>query len=200
MVMWTATNIDGLVVLTALFLRSAQVGSPRPWQIAAGQYLGSTCLIAVSLLAAIGLMVVPESWIGLLGLLPLALGIYGPSGAGEQERDLPTIGVLSVVSIVVANGADNLSVYSAAFRVFPPAQTALTVVVFLALIGVWCLVSRCEFVLAGERRCARRTGSPARPAGPKLLRVGFFAPGQHPSDALAHADQAMYQDKRSRAE
>lgn len=161
-VMWTATNIDGLVVLTALFLRSAQVGSPRPWQIAAGQYLGSTCLIAVSLLAAIGLMVVPESWIGLLGLLPLALGIYGlvrAVRAGEQERDLPTIGVLSVVSIVVANGADNLSVYSAAFRVFPPAQTALTVVVFLALIGVWCLVARFtatrKRVLSGLDRVCR---------------------------------------------
>ncbi|MGW3468981.1 cadmium resistance transporter [Saccharopolyspora sp. NPDC000995] len=144
-VMWTATNIDGLVVLAALFLRAAQVSSPRPWQIAAGQYLGSACLIALSLLAAAGLMVVPESWIGLLGLLPLALGIYGlvlAVRAGEEERDPPTIGVLSVVSIVVANGADNLSVYSAAFRVFPTAQTALTIVIFLTLIGVWCLVAR----------------------------------------------------------
>ncbi|PKW18234.1 GGDEF domain-containing protein [Saccharopolyspora spinosa] len=32
--------------------------------------------------------------------------------------------------------------------------------------------------------------------------IGYhrIAPGQHPSDALAHADQAMYQDKRSRAD
>ncbi|MGI8312843.1 cadmium resistance transporter [Saccharopolyspora hattusasensis] len=143
-VMWAATNIDNLVVSTALFLRSARLGSPRPWQILAGQYLGSTCLIAVSLLAAVGLMIVPESWVGLLGLLPLALGIYGLVGAvraGKGERDLPTMGVLPVTSIVVANGADNLNVYSAAFRVFPAAQNVLTIVVFLALVGVWCLVA-----------------------------------------------------------
>ena len=73
-VVFAATDVDDLAVLTVLFLSARAIDRPRPWHIWAGQYLGVGTLVAVSLLAAAGLHVVPEKWVGLLGLLPLALG------------------------------------------------------------------------------------------------------------------------------
>ena len=53
----TSTNI---VVLTVLFLASTR-GGPRPWQIVLGQHLGFSTLVVVSILAALGLTIVPTS-------------------------------------------------------------------------------------------------------------------------------------------
>lgn len=65
--MCVATNLDDLVVLTVLFVASTR-GSLRPWRIVAGQYLGMSALIAISVVAALGLTVIPEEWVGLLGV------------------------------------------------------------------------------------------------------------------------------------
>src|SRR5512134_906413 len=74
---FAGTDVDDLLVLTVLFLASRTGGRPRPWQIWAGQYLGIGVLVAVSAAAAAGLAAVPDRWVGLLGLLPLGIGLYG---------------------------------------------------------------------------------------------------------------------------
>jgi cadmium resistance protein CadD (predicted permease) len=74
--LFAVTNIDGLIVLTALFMASAR-GGPKVWQIIVGQYVGFAAMVALSLLAAAGLFVVPGEWEGLVGVLPLALGASG---------------------------------------------------------------------------------------------------------------------------
>ena len=107
-----ATNIDDLVVLTALF------GSPRPAppQIVAGQYLGMGVLVAISVVAAAGLASVPERWIGLLGIVPLGLGIRGLLGRRDEAPPAVVTSTLGVVAITIANGADNVSVYAPLFH------------------------------------------------------------------------------------
>jgi cadmium resistance protein CadD (predicted permease) len=72
---FAATNVDDLVVLTVLFLACRAEGQPKAWQIWAGQYVGIAALVAASGAAALGLAIVPESWVGLLGLVPVALGV-----------------------------------------------------------------------------------------------------------------------------
>ncbi|RQX35227.1 cadmium transporter, partial [Micromonospora chalcea] len=67
---FAATNLDDIVVLTVLFVALRHTGRPRPWQIVAGQYAGIGALVAVAVVAAAGLLVVPDPWPGLLGLLP----------------------------------------------------------------------------------------------------------------------------------
>src|SRR6516225_7415047 len=75
--MFAATNIDDAVVLVVLNVASRAGGLPKRWEIWAGQYLGFSVLLLVSFLAALGLRVVRVEWVGLLGLIPVLLGIRG---------------------------------------------------------------------------------------------------------------------------
>ncbi|WP_182898302.1 cadmium resistance transporter [Microbispora sp. H10830] len=141
---FAGTNVDDVVILTVLFLSARAKGRPRPWQIVTGQYAGIAALVVVSGVAALGLAVIPDRWVGLLGLVPLALGVRGlvaalrASGGDDPPSAPVATGVLSVASITVANGADNVSVYTPLFRTIGPAATLLTVVVFAVLVAVWC--------------------------------------------------------------
>lgn len=139
---FAATNIDDLVVLTALFLTARTRGVPRPREIVAGQYLGFAVLVAVSAGAAAGLVAVPGPWAGLLGLVPLALGIRGlwrARSAGRDGAGPVAAGLLGVATITIANGADNLSVYVPVFHALRAGQVLLTIAVFLVLLGLWCV-------------------------------------------------------------
>ncbi len=40
-----------------------------------GQYLGFALLVLISLLAAFGVTLIPDQWVGLLGLIPINLGV-----------------------------------------------------------------------------------------------------------------------------
>jgi cadmium resistance transport/sequestration family protein len=134
---FAGTNIDDLVVLTALFLAARTRGKPRPWHIVAGQYLGFAALVAISAVAAGGLVVVPDEWVGLLGLIPLALGIRGLWRAGDDSTPLAS-GLLGVASVTIANGADNIGVYTPLFRTLGVGAALLTVAIFLVLMAAWC--------------------------------------------------------------
>ncbi|WP_182907214.1 cadmium resistance transporter [Microbispora sp. H13382] len=141
---FAGTNVDDIVILTVLFLSARARGRPRPWQIVAGQYAGIAALVLVSGVAALGLTVVPDEWAGLLGLVPLALGVRGLVAAlrasdGDEDPSPPVAGgVVPVAGITVANGADNISIYTPLFRTIGPADALLTVAVFAVLVAVWC--------------------------------------------------------------
>lgn len=82
---FVATNIDDLVVLMLLF--GQRSGSLRPRQIVAGQYLGFAVLILASLPGFLGGLMLPPGWLGLLGFLPIALGIHQLAQNRAQNRD-----------------------------------------------------------------------------------------------------------------
>ena len=143
--MFVGTNVDDIIVLTVLFLSSRAVGRPRPGQIWAGQYAGVAILVLASVLAALGLTIVPDDWVGLLGLIPIGLGVIGLVAAirnhDDDEADTPAVatGVVSVAGLTIANGADNISVYTPVFRTIGPGPSAVTMIVFAIGIALWCL-------------------------------------------------------------
>lgn len=149
--LFAATNIDDIVVLAVLFLASSP-GRIRGWQIVVGQYLGFIALVVLSVVAALGLTIVPDEWVGFIGLLPLAIGVLGLvrwlRRRGDDDDDdgaagaLRTGGLLGVAGITIANGADNISLYTPVFRTISPTDTVLTIVVFLLLVAVWCVAGR----------------------------------------------------------
>jgi cadmium resistance transport/sequestration family protein len=147
--LFAATNIDDIVVLTVLFLASAR-GSLPAWKVVAGQYLGFATLVAISVVAAAGLTIIPDEWVGLLGLIPLAIGLYGlirtlrnrGDDDDDDEGSISAVGLLGVAGITIANGADNISLYTPVFRTSPVADTVVTIIVFFLLVAVWCLVAR----------------------------------------------------------
>lgn len=149
---FAGTDVDDIIVLTVLFLAGRVTGRPTRLHVIAGQYLGIAALVAVSAIAAVGLLVVPQRWIGLLGLAPIALGIRGLVGAAtDRDGDTPVTaaGVLSVAAVTIANGADNLSVYIPLFRTLGPRDSLLTVAVFAVMVAVWLAAG---FWLGGHKR------------------------------------------------
>ncbi len=144
-VIFAATNVDDLVVVTVLFLSARVGGQPRAWQIWAGQYAGIAALVAVSVTAALGLLIVPGSWVGLLGIVPLGLGVYrlvtGVGAADDRTRAVRGVpaGLLSVTGLTIANGGDNIAVYVPVFRTIGVSATLLTLALFAGGVALWCL-------------------------------------------------------------
>ena len=152
---FVATNIDDLFVLMLFFV---QVDSSfTKFQIYLGQYLGFTAIIACSLMGFFGGLIIPQHWIGLLGLLPIFLGIraiVAPPEEGEiQGAALPNTvftrfllrffkpKTLSVAIVTFANGGDNIATYIPLFGSMELQPLVIVLVVFFGLIAVWCTVA-----------------------------------------------------------
>ncbi|MGC4864452.1 cadmium resistance transporter [Micromonospora sp. DT53] len=151
-VVFAATDIDDIVILTLFFVAARTTGQPRTWEIVAGQYLGIGALALASAVIAGGLLVVPDPWTGLLGLLPIALGVRALRGSGDDETPAVVSGALGVAGVTIANGADNVAVYVPVFRAFGVADSAVFLLVFVLLIALWCVAGAW---LGGHRRVIR---------------------------------------------
>lgn len=158
---FAATNIDDIVILMLFF---AQVNATfRPRHIIVGQYLGFTALIAASLLGFFGGLVVPKTWIGILGLVPIVIGI---SNLVRREEDAAQVQAISgvnsskannsilspltkllnfqtyqVAAVTFANGGDNIGVYVPLFASSNLASLSVILGVFFLLVGVWCYIA-----------------------------------------------------------
>ncbi|MFG3699021.1 cadmium resistance transporter [Micromonospora sp. NPDC047620] len=137
-VVFAATDIDDIVVLTLFFVAARSTGRPRTWQIVAGQYLGIGALALASAVVAAGLLVVPDPWTGLLGLLPIALGVHALLDREADEAPAVVGSTLGVAGVTIANGADNIAVYVPVFRALGPADSAVFLLVFVVLVALWC--------------------------------------------------------------
>lgn len=138
---FAGTNIDDVLVLTMLFV-SARSGRPRRWEIVAGQTGGFTALLAASVVIATALGAVPDRWIRLLGLVPIAVGLTGLWRTITRPDDAeppPLAGNLwSVAVLTVANGADNLSVYPPLLRAIGPGPAITTGIAFYLGVALLC--------------------------------------------------------------
>jgi cadmium resistance protein CadD (predicted permease) len=149
-VAFVATDIDDMIVLTILFLGCRTSGIPRSRQIVLGQFLGFSVLIAISGIAALGLAVIPVHWVGLLGIVPLALGIYGLWSARHDGPGQPAVpalrlfsgrsGPLAIAMATVSAGGDNITIYTPLLRTLGWPSSALALVVLFAMLGIWCTI------------------------------------------------------------
>ena len=72
-VSFISTNIDNIFVMMVLYARVDETFKKK--YVVIGQYLAIGILTAISLSAAFGLNFVPQKYVGLLGLIPIALGV-----------------------------------------------------------------------------------------------------------------------------
>ncbi|MDI6099476.1 cadmium resistance transporter [Actinoplanes sp. NEAU-A12] len=147
--LFTATNIDDIVILALFFARGA--GRRHTTRdILTGQYLGFAGIVAVAVAAAIGVTFLPGAALPYLGLLPLLLGVKAAAQAwrdrGEDEDDDVSgtggPGVLTVASVTFANGGDNIGVYVPVFATTGAGGMVVFVAVFLLLVAVWVAAGR----------------------------------------------------------
>lgn len=157
-VVFAATDIDDIVILTLFFVAARTIGRPRTWEIVAGQYLGIGALALASAAVAAGLLVVPDPWTGLLGLLPIALGVRALRGSDDDMNPTVVTGTLGVAGVTIANGADNVAVYVPVFRTLGIGDSAVFLGVFVLFVALWCAAGAW---LGGHPGWSRWSSAPA---------------------------------------
>lgn len=149
---YISTSIDYLIILIILFAQLSQ--NKQKWHIYAGQYLGTGLLVGASLVAAYVVNFVPEEWmVGLLGLIPIYLGIrFAIVGEDAEEEEEEIIEKLeqskanqlfwTVTLLTIASGGDNLGIYIPYFASLDWSQTLVALLVFVIGIIIFCEISR----------------------------------------------------------
>jgi cadmium resistance transport/sequestration family protein len=151
---FTATNLDDILILTLFF---AQVNAMfRRRHIVVGQYLGFGTLVLASLPGFFGSLIVPHSWIRLLGFVPIVMGLSSLLKREEDSsQDEEEIGqsnpsgiasflspqTYSVAAVTVANGSDNIGIYVPLFASSELESLLVILGVFFMLVGVWCFTA-----------------------------------------------------------
>jgi cadmium resistance transport/sequestration family protein len=138
-VAFAATNLDDIFVLTFFFAQK----NLQIWRVVLGQYLGIAGLILVSLAGFFASLLIPYKWIGLLGLIPIGIGIRKLLALQEEQKE--KIGVrrvessLTVAAITFANGGDNIAIYTPLFASSSSATLTITLITFSVMIALWCV-------------------------------------------------------------
>ena len=140
--LFLATNIDDIFILVAFFANPKL--SAR--QVVAGQFIGIAALVALSLAGALLAFVVPPEYVGILGLVPIALGVIDLVKLVRRRPDADNASgdnharVVGVALVTIANGGDNVGAYVPVFATSTPLELVVITSVFLVLTGCLCLL------------------------------------------------------------
>jgi cadmium resistance protein CadD (predicted permease) len=113
-----------------------------------GQYLGIIALVAFSVVVSLVSVVVAPEYVGLLGLLPILIGAkklfdLRPADDGDGRVESAAHArfgeTLAVAAVTIANGGDNIGVYTPVFATSAPAEIGIFVGVFMVMVGGWLL-------------------------------------------------------------
>jgi cadmium resistance protein CadD (predicted permease) len=156
-----ATTFDDNIYLTAFFGKVNRYF--RPKHVVLGEYLGFTALVIASLPGFFGGLILPTTWIGLLGCLPIAIGMrnlmsqeetvqavslkFSPHQPPHRDpsfwetlRDPQTY---RVSAVTIANGGGNIGIYIPLFASSNLPSLGVIVLVCYLTVGLWCLLSFC---------------------------------------------------------
>jgi cadmium resistance protein CadD (predicted permease) len=162
LVAFAATNIDDILILLLLF---SQVDiNFRRRHIWLGQFLGFAVIVLASLPGFFGGLFIQRELIGLLGILPLAIGVkqlIKPDHENTQIQavttefkesypDKPLLSFIlsilhphtyKVAAVTVANGGDNISIYIPLFAGQSLIRLGVILGVFFLMVAVWCAIA-----------------------------------------------------------
>jgi cadmium resistance transport/sequestration family protein len=163
---FAATNLDDILIL--MFFFSQINANLRIRHILLGQYLGFIVLLLLSLPGFLGGVIIPKSWIGLLGLVPVFIGLKQSFNTEEDDHEIQTMTphkhckpqshssrwkflsalhfffapqTYSVAAITLANGGDNIGIYVPFFASLSWLGLLIVLTVFLTLVAVWCAIA-----------------------------------------------------------
>jgi cadmium resistance protein CadD (predicted permease) len=134
-----STNIDDLFLLVGFFSdRSFSRG-----QVFAGQILGMAAIVAISMAAASAALAISPQGVGLLGILPIVIGIRKLLRLEkiEEEEQLTAVGILQVAAVTIVNGGDNIAAYTPIFATQGYREMSATLAIFAALTFLWCFAA-----------------------------------------------------------
>jgi cadmium resistance protein CadD (predicted permease) len=170
-VAFVSTNIDDAFVLVGFFSDARM----RTASVVAGQFLGITALTAAAIAFSLLTFALPDRDVGLLGILPVLIGIWHlwkalRSDDGDAHPPVGFGAVLSVAAVTVANGGDNIAVYVPLFSRQTFTGTLAICAVFAAMTAVWCVAGA---ALVGHPKL----GAPLRRWGSRIMPLVLIALG-----------------------
>ena len=143
---YISTSIDYLIILMVIF---GSVNRKERRLVYWGDLLGTSVLVAASLVMAFILGFVPQEWLlGLLGIIPVLMGlrllISGESDDDEvvesQMKKRRNI-IMNVAIITIATcGADNIGIYVPIFAQSTVQTLAIILITFFFMLSLFCYV------------------------------------------------------------
>jgi cadmium resistance protein CadD (predicted permease) len=137
--------VDDIFVLVGFF------ADPRfrPKDVVTGQYVGITALFTLGLLGSLFALVISRPYIGLLGIVAITVGAKRLFDL-YRNREVTQISlehhdtrqhtrVAAVAFFTLANGADNIAIYTPAFAIRSRFEVSMFAVIFAVMTGLWCL-------------------------------------------------------------
>lgn len=168
-VSFVSTNIDDIFILMLFFTQIDKF--MKRTHIVIGQYLGIGALTIISIIGALGLSAIPQEYVGLLGLVPIYLGIkeylnYKKESNNNENIDQQELendenskieettaaqknsiitfinpSIIKVFIVTLANGGDNIGIYTPLFTSMNLVDILVTVIIFIILIPLWCFIA-----------------------------------------------------------
>ncbi|MBP5971860.1 cadmium resistance transporter [Brasilonema sp. CT11] len=158
-----ATTFDDNIYLTAFFGKVNHVF--RPKHVIIGEFVGFTALVLASLPGFFGGLLLPEAWIGLLGILPIVIGISNLMSRDDDGEIIQDVSVnlphavksrrqkkslfatlrdpqtYRVSAVTIANGGNNIGIYVPLFATTNLPSLGVILCVCYLTVGVWCVLS-----------------------------------------------------------
>lgn len=142
---YIGTSIDHIIVLILLF-NQTQHRKRDDLSIISAVFVGFTLIVLVSLAARFGLSLFEPEWIGLLGLIPIGLGIrvlFKPADDEKEAQEKISHSFsrhqsqfISVFFLMLAFGGDNLGVYIPLFASLNWLEIGVTLLIYYMLTGL----------------------------------------------------------------
>jgi len=170
--LFASTNIDDLFVLLGFF------SDPKfkLRQVVVAQLLGIIVVYGLSVTESLISLVIAPAYIGLLGLAPIYIGakkvweLYKSDDTANEGEDVENFtqtpagrgNIIAVAAVTLANGADNISIYTPVFAIKSSVDIALIGLVFASMTLIW--------VWAAHGLTYHRTlGAPIRRYGHRIV-------------------------------
>lgn len=140
---FVATNIDDTFVLILLF----SIPSLLTRNVIIGQFLGIVLLVVISSSAALLALAIPAFVIGLMGFIPIIIGIKRLTNFRGKPETIQAmkkeyLSFLSVTAITISNGGDDIGVFTPLFAKYNTvAEVSVLISIFLIMTGIWCIVT-----------------------------------------------------------
>lgn len=160
-----ATTFDDNIYLTSFFGKVSRTFRPR--HIVVGEFLGFTVLVGISLVGFLGGLIVSNMWIGLLGVLPIIIGINQLMSKEDENSDDDVAEEVQkihidfgkprrkqslwstildpkthrVSAVTISNGGNNIGIYIPLFASSTLPNLGVILSMCYITIGFWCLCS-----------------------------------------------------------
>ncbi len=132
---YISTNVDDILILMLLL---SQVRGVAKGRLITGHFLGVGLITVISMLGALGLQKLPVKYTGLLGIVPIILGIRAWFDRdGDEGTGTAAPGVLGMAMITLGNGADNIGVYLPLFTALTNTERIVAIGVFILMTALW---------------------------------------------------------------